>query len=62
MGQLKGIIVMALLGFIPGYVVSLGMSKVGILRASDAVQLAGMDVEVVGDAYPEDIRTSQQQS
>jgi len=58
MGQFKGMIVMALLGFIPGYAVSFVMNKMGILRASDAVQLAGMDVEVVGDAYPEEIRTT----
>ena len=56
-GQFKGMIVMALLGFVPGYVVSLVMSKMGILRASDAIQLAGMDVEVAGDAYPEAIIT-----
>ena len=56
-GQVVGIGVMAALGFIPGYVVSLIMKIMGILRASDAVQAAGMDVEVVGDAYPEEIRT-----
>ena len=38
------------------------MKMMGILRASDAVQLAGMDVEVVGDAYPEDMKTTSQQS
>ena len=57
MGQFKGMIVMVLLGFIPGYVLSLLFKKAGILRASDAVQLAGMDVEVVGDAYPEEIKS-----
>ncbi len=57
MGQFKGMLVMAALGFIPGYVASLLFKVTGLLRASDAVQLAGMDVEVVGDAYPEEIRT-----
>lgn len=57
-GQFKGMIVMALLGFVPGYVVSLIMSKIGILRASDAIQIAGMDVEIVGDAYPEQMITT----
>lgn len=57
MGQFKGMIVMLLLGFIPGYVISLIMKMMGILRASDGVQLAGMDVEVANDAYPEEIRT-----
>ena len=57
MGQFMGMIVMFLLGFIPGYVISLIMKMLGILRASDGVQLAGMDVEVVGTAYPEDIKS-----
>ena len=56
-GQFVGMLVMAVLGFVPGYVVSLVMNKMGLLRASDAVQIAGMDVEVVGDAYPEEIKT-----
>jgi ammonia channel protein AmtB len=57
MGQFKGMIVMVLLGFIPGYVISWLFKMAGVLRASDAVQLAGMDVEVVGDAYPEEIKS-----
>lgn len=56
-GQFKGMVVMVLLGFIPGYVFSLLFKMAGILRASDAVQLAGMDAEVVGQAYPEKIRS-----
>lgn len=59
-GQFMGMLVMLALGFIPGYGISLLMKVMGILRASDAVQRAGMDVEIVGDAYPEDIRTHQQ--
>lgn len=57
MGQFKGMIVMLLLGFIPGYVFSWILKMLGILRASDGVQLAGMDVEINADAYPEEIRT-----
>ena len=56
-GQFMGMIVMLLLGFIPGYVISLIMKMMGILRASDGVQLAGMDAEVVGKAYPEEIKS-----
>ena len=57
MGQFKGMIVMGLLGFIPGYLASLAFKMMGILRASDAVQLAGMDVEVNAVAYPEEIKS-----
>ena len=56
-GQFMGMIVMALLGFIPGYVLSLIFRMMGILRASDGVQRAGMDVEVPIPAYPESIQT-----
>ena len=56
-GQFMGMIVMALLGFIPGYVLSLLFRIMGILRASDGVQRAGMDVEVPIPAYPESIQT-----
>ena len=56
-GQFMGMIVMLLLGFIPGYVISLIMRMMGILRASDGVQEAGMDVEIANDAYPEQIKT-----
>ncbi len=52
-GQFMGMLVMAALGFIPGYVLSLIMKVMGILRASEGVQLAGMDVEIRNDAYPE---------
>ena len=53
-----GMLVMLALGFIPGYVISLIMKKIGILRASDGVQQVGMDVEVVGSAYPEEIKSN----
>ena len=56
-GQLLGLIVMALLGFIPGYVLSLIFKVCGVLRSSDGVQTAGMDVEIVNDAYPEQLKS-----
>ena len=57
MGQFKGAIVMILLGFIPGFALAWVLKRVGILRASDAIQAAGMDVEVEAVAYPEDIKS-----
>ncbi len=56
-GQFMGMLVMLALGFIPGYVLSLIFKMMGILRASDGVQRAGMDVEVEGTAYPEEIKS-----
>lgn len=56
-GQFAGMIVMLLLGFIPGYVISLVMKKMGILRASDGVQQVGMDSDVENIAYPEEIKS-----
>jgi len=54
MGQLVGCIVMILLGFVPGYVFSLILKMLGILRVSDEVQIAGLDhTEVGADGYPE---------
>ena len=57
MGQLKGAVVMILLGFIPGLVLAYILKACGILRASDAVQEAGMDAEVENTAYPEAIQS-----
>ena len=57
MGQFKGMLVMVALGFVPGYVLALILNAFGILRASDGVQRAGMDVDINADAYPEEIRT-----
>jgi len=54
MGQLVGAVVMIAIGFIPGYVVSLILKMLGILRVSDEVQLAGLDqTEVGAHGYPE---------
>ena len=57
-GQFMGMLVMVALGFVPGYVCALILKACGILRASDGVQQAGMDVEINADAYPEEIRSS----
>lgn len=59
MGQLNGALVMAALGFIPGYVVSLVMSKMGMLRVPPKAEIAGLDlVEVPLKAYPEGVPAS----
>ena len=56
-GQFKGMIVMFLLGFVPGFAFGWLFKVLGILRASDGVQEVGMDVEIEAMAYPEDIKT-----
>lgn len=56
-GQVMGIGVMALLGFVPGYLIAWVLKVAGILRASDGVQQIGMDSEITNDAYPEPIQT-----
>lgn len=56
MGQLSSAVVMAALGFIPGYAVSLVMSKMGLLRVPPKAEVAGLDlVEVPLKAYPESV-------
>ena len=53
-GQVFGSIIMLLLGFVPGYVVSWILNKAGMLRIPDAVQIKGLDpVKVPAQAYPE---------
>ena len=53
-GQVVGAVVMALLGFIPGYVASLILKSLGVLRVPDEVQMRGLDVTKVPiRAYPE---------
>jgi len=56
-GQFVGMLVMVALGFIPGYLLAWLFKSIGILRASDPVQEAGMDVEIDAHAYPEEIKT-----
>ena len=51
-GQIVGTIVMALTGFIPGYVISLIMKMAGWLRVPDHIQEAGIDkAELELNAY-----------
>jgi Amt family ammonium transporter len=53
-GQLVGLIVMILCGFVPGYLVSLALKAGGVLRVPDEVQEVGLDLaEVPSKAYPE---------
>ena len=48
MGQLMSAIVMALVGFVPGYGISFIMKQAGWLRVPDAVQKAGIDKAELG--------------
>lgn len=58
-GQLVGAVVMALLGFIPGYVGSLILKSVGLLRVGEAAELKGLDpTKVPNIAYPEGINAT----
>ncbi|AKS33378.1 ammonium transporter [Mycolicibacterium goodii] len=55
-GQAIGAAVFAALGFIPTYLVSLGLKKVGLLRIPKAVEEQGLDLtEVPATPYPEGI-------
>ncbi|MEO1207501.1 MAG: ammonium transporter [Pseudomonadota bacterium] len=54
MGQFVGLIVMILVGFIPGYVGSLILKSLGMLRVPDDAQELGLDLaEIPSKAYPE---------
>lgn len=58
-GQLVGVIVMFLLGFVPGYVISLILKLLGMLRVSEEAEIAGLDLTKVPlKAYPEGIAAS----
>jgi len=58
-GQLIGLVVMFLLGFVPGYVVSLILRILGILRINKSTEMAGLDTtKVPATAYPEGIPIS----
>jgi Amt family ammonium transporter len=58
-GQIVGAAVFFLLGFVPGYVVSLILKKAGMLRVPKGAELAGMDtVKVPAQGYPEGIPAS----
>jgi ammonia channel protein AmtB len=61
MGQLKSALVMASLGFIPGFGLSYVMSKMGALRVPPKAEEAGLDlVEVPLAAYPESVPATSQ--
>ena len=58
-GQIVGAVVFFLLGFVPGYVVSLILKGLGMLRTPEAAELAGLDpVKVPAQGYPEGIPAS----
>lgn len=58
-GQIGGAIVFFLLGFVPGYVVSLILKMFGMLRVPAGAEEAGMDtVKVPAQGYPEGISVS----
>ncbi|MCV6596826.1 MAG: ammonium transporter [Mangrovicoccus sp.] len=53
-GQLVGTVVMAALGFIPGYITSLILKFAGLLRVPENAEVAGLDkTKVPAVAYPE---------
>ncbi|HEY9263219.1 MAG TPA: ammonium transporter [Mycobacterium sp.] len=55
-GQLIGAAVFAALGFIPAYLLSLGLKKAGLLRIPKEVEEQGLDLsEVPATPYPEGI-------
>jgi Amt family ammonium transporter len=54
MGQLKGVAVVAVFAFVSSYVIIYIINKIVPFRASDDVQLEGLDVNECGvEAYPE---------
>ncbi len=56
LGQIGGTVVMAALGFVPGYLISLGLKKMKMLRIPEEVEMAGLDLsEVPATPYPEGI-------
>ncbi len=58
-GQIVGAVVFFLLGFVPGYVVSLVLKGMGMLRVPEGAEIAGMDtVKVPAQGYPEGIPAS----
>ncbi len=53
-GQLAGALVMAALGFIPGYAASYALKAMGLLRVPKEAEEAGLDLtEIPSQAYPE---------
>ena len=55
----EGAIMFFLLGFVPGYVVSLILKMLGLLRVGEEAEVAGLDISKVPvAAYPEGIGAS----
>ena len=53
-GQLIGAIVMAVTGFLPGYVISLVLKSLNMLRVPHEAEDLGLDeVELIAKPYPE---------
>lgn len=53
-GQMIGAVVMALIGFAPGYSISLALKKLNLLRVPGKVEDLGIDeVELIAKPYPE---------
>ena len=60
-GQVFGIVVMFLLGFVPGFVCSFVLKILGLLRVAEEAEIAGLDLtKVPAQAYPEGISASAQ--
>ncbi|MEM6375215.1 MAG: ammonium transporter, partial [Pseudomonadota bacterium] len=58
-GQLVGIVVFVLIGFITGFGTSFILKMLGMLRVPEAAEIAGLDtVKVPAQAYPEGIGVS----
>lgn len=59
MGQLGGVAICALLlGFLPGYLISMLLRKFKLLRVSELVEVEGLDLHQLGvTAYPEQVAT-----
>ena len=58
-GQLVGAVVFIVIGFSNGYVASLILKMLGMLRVPEAAEIAGLDtVKVPAQAYPEGIPAS----
>ena len=53
-GQAKGALVMALLGFVPALVIGVILRMFGLLRVRNEVEIMGLDVaEIPSQGYPE---------
>ena len=63
MGQLTSALIMAALGFIPGYGISFALKKANVLRVPEAVEDLGVDeVEILAKPYPESTTPASQPS